>query len=97
MKQEKARLHVLLYGRVQGVGFRWYALRQAEGMGLTGWVRNRYDGAVELTAEGPRPSLEAFLDYLKAGPGMARVESVEATWGPGTGEFSDFRVMSSGL
>lgn len=95
MKEENVRLHVLLRGRVQGVGLRFYAERRAGGLGLTGWTRNLYDGGVELTAEGRRTQLEVFLDYLKAGPGSAMIETAEVDWSAGTGEFPDFRVTSS--
>ncbi len=54
----KARLHAEVFGEVQGVGFRAFVLRRAMGLGLTGWVRNRFDGSVELIAEGSRVALE---------------------------------------
>lgn len=92
MKEGKARLHVLLYGRVQGVGLRWYAVRRAVELGLTGWVRNLYDGSVELVAEGDRMSLETMLDYLRSGPGRSHVEAASIEWSGYSGEFPDFRA-----
>ena len=64
-------------GRVQGVGFRYSAVREAEGLGLCGWVRNVYDGAVEVWAEGPEDKLERFCKWLHKGPQFSRVDSVE--------------------
>jgi len=64
-------------GRVQGVGFRWSAVREARRLGLRGWVRNAEDGSVEVEAEGPAPKLEAFLAWLRQGPAGAFVRDVE--------------------
>jgi acylphosphatase len=63
-------------GRVQGVGFRWWAAREARALGLRGTVRNRADGAVELEAAGPSDALSRLRDRLEAGPRGARVERV---------------------
>ncbi len=70
-------LHLVIRGRVQGVGFRQFVSRQAEALGLAGWVRNRPDGAVEVEAEGPRPELERLVSALSRGPAGARVTTVE--------------------
>ncbi len=86
------RLHIRIYGRVQGVGYRFFALQIAEGLGLTGWVRNRPDGSVEVVAEGPEQILRAFRDYLQEGPRMARVDRTDVEWQVATGEFRDFGV-----
>jgi acylphosphatase len=64
-------------GRVQGVGFRWSAVREARRLGLRGWVRNADDGSVEVEAEGPPADLEAFLAWLRTGPPGAFVRDVE--------------------
>jgi acylphosphatase len=63
-------------GRVQGVGFRWSAVREARRLGLRGWVRNDDDGSVEVEAEGPPPQLDAFLAWLHHGPPGAFVSGV---------------------
>ncbi len=89
---ETVRLHVVLSGRVQGVAFRYYAVEWAREEDLTGWVRNLPDGGVEIAAEGDRDSLERFLERVRRGPRMARVEGCETVWGEATGEFPDFRV-----
>lgn len=89
---ESARLHAFVYGVVQGVNFRYYTSRRAAELGVTGWVRNRFDGSVEVVAEGPKPKLEVLLAWLHTGPSSAYVERVEADWGEATGEFTGFRI-----
>ncbi len=66
-------------GRVQGVGFRWFAVRQAEALGLVGWVRNQDDGSVEVVARGPATAIEQMEEALRRGPSGARVSHVEST------------------
>ncbi len=78
-------LHAVVYGDVQGVGFRYFVQRQAEEMGLAGWVRNRADGCVEVFAEGNRAALGRMLELLGRGPGLADVDRVDAEWGKATG------------
>ncbi|EJW12766.1 Acylphosphate phosphohydrolase, putative [Rhodovulum sp. PH10] len=69
--------HLLIRGRVQGVGFRYWAASEAERRGLAGWVRNRRDGAVELVAAGPAEVVEDFVAACRRGPFRARVDRVE--------------------
>lgn len=64
-------------GRVQGVGFRWFAVRLAEQIGVAGWVANLPDGRVEVVARGSDQALARMDEGLRAGPRMARVEGVE--------------------
>jgi acylphosphatase len=86
------RLHVVVRGRVQGVGFRYFVLRRARALGLTGWVRNRRDGAVEVQGEGDRAALEELLERLRQGPPGAIVADVEATWSQGGALHDEFDV-----
>lgn len=91
--EQRAALHCVVYGRVQGVGFRFFVVDEAERLGLTGWVRNRPDGrSVELIAEGPRPRLEELRRAVSKGPPGAWVERVECSWLEPTGEFVDFSI-----
>ncbi len=90
--KEKERLRAEAYGEVQGVGFRAFVLRRASGYGLTGWVRNRWDGSVELVAEGPRAALETLLADVKTGPSGSTVDRVETFWEEATSEFRMFGV-----
>ncbi len=89
---DQTRLHAIVRGIVQGVNFRYATRREAQRLLLTGWVRNRPDGTVEVIAEGPRAQLERLLDFLRSGPPMARVTGVEVTWQPATGEFAAFEI-----
>ncbi len=90
MNSETARLHAIVQGHVQGVGFRAYVLGRAHKLGLTGWVRNTYQGNVEVIAEGPKPQLLTLLSDLQQGPGY--VLNVQHEWDEATGEFKSFRV-----
>ena len=72
------RIHVAVRGRVQGVGFRWFARETARALDLAGWVSNRPDGSVEVTAEGPAPAIDRLLEALRQGPGAAAVAGVDA-------------------
>jgi acylphosphatase len=89
-------VHVLIHGRVQGVGFRAWTHHQAELHGLSGWVRNRRDGAVEAVFCGPDALLQTMLRACEQGPRGAVVERVEvlATDDPVEGgESAGFRVL----
>ncbi len=90
-----ARLHALVEGRVQGVGFRFFVLDTAETLGVTGWVRNCWDESVEVTAEGSRVKLEQLLLALERGPRSAFVSRVQPEWLAATGEFKSFAVRST--
>ncbi|MBS6647024.1 MAG: acylphosphatase [Clostridiaceae bacterium] len=64
---DKVRKHIIFYGRVQGVGFRYTACYLARPMGLTGWVKNLWDGSVEMEVQGPEEDIEEFLLRLENG------------------------------
>ncbi len=72
----------VVYGMVQGVGFRWYVARHARAIGLTGYARNLPDGSVEVVVDGPESSLPELERLLRTGPAHARVEHVERTQEP---------------
>ncbi len=86
------RVHAVVEGDVQGVGYRVFVVRSAGPLAVRGWVRNRFDGSVEVMAEGERPSLETLLRDLRVGPRASTVRDVRVEWLPATMEFSDFRV-----
>ncbi len=73
---ETVRCAATVTGRVQGVSFRYHTVRQAERLGLTGWVRNHEDGSVRLEAQGPEPAVEELVRWLHHGPPAARVDGV---------------------
>ncbi len=76
----KRRLVALVSGRVQGVGYRAFAQRKARELGLTGYAENLPDGRVEVVAEGEEDDLKRFLEFLKQGPRLAEVTSIDVTW-----------------
>jgi acylphosphatase len=84
------RLHGIVRGDVQGVGFRYYLIRRAQALKLEGWVTNRDDGAVEFVAEGRRPDLEQLERAAREGPRMARVATVEVDWSRALGGLDRF-------
>lgn len=90
------RVHLRVRGRVQGVFFRTSAVEQARDLGLTGWIRNRFDGSIEIVAEGNSDSLSVLRSWCSHGPPGANVRAVEETKGTATGEFVEFRVRSDG-
>ncbi len=92
MAKSIERLHAHVYGRVQGVGFRFYTIDAAVALGLTGWVANRYDDSVEVVAEGPRAALQQLLEYLQQGPSMARVDQVQHDFLPATRQYKRFSI-----
>ena len=82
----------LVRGRVQGVGFRWFVEKEASDLGLSGWVRNRQDGTVEVLAAGSNEKLNKLYDVLQRGPRAARVDNVEVTEAVPTSDLKSFRV-----
>lgn len=82
-------------GRVQGVFFRASAQREARRLGLTGWVRNRSDGAVDILAEGEEEGLKDLIAWAHKGPSAARVERVDVRWRGFSGDYYDFRITES--
>ena len=88
----KARAHIWISGRVQGVFYRDNTRRWASSMGLSGWVRNLPDGRVEVLVEGEKDTIKRLEELLKKGPPLSRVEEVRTEWGEYLGEFMDFWI-----
>ena len=86
------RLHVFFSGTVQGVGFRYTVLTAAGRHPVTGWVRNRSDGRVELVAEGTESALEKFLSDIQSQM-SGYIDSMQRTWEATTSEFGDFKIL----
>ncbi len=84
---------VVVSGDVQGVGYRAFAQRIAKDLGLSGWVRNLYDGRVQVEAEGPRAKVEELLARLRRGPSLATVTDVSVTWKTPTGSVQSFTIQ----
>lgn len=85
------RVHIFFSGYVQGVGFRYTARRVAQTLGAVGWVKNCYDGRVELVAEGEEQVLQQLLNEIN-GAFEGYVTNAEVVWEDGTGEFSSFSI-----
>jgi acylphosphatase len=92
----RERLDATVRGRVQGVGYRVFALREAMALGVDGYVANEVDGSVRVVAEGGRRDLEALLARLQDGPPAAIVDRVTARWEPARGPGGGFRIESRG-
>jgi acylphosphatase len=90
------RLDATVRGRVQGVGFRYFVVRRATQLGLTGWVANETDGSVRCVAEGPASAIDELEAILRRGPIGAVVDGVSAVRMPATGRFAEFAVRSAG-
>ena len=87
------QLHVVISGLVQGVGFRYGARRTALSLGLTGWVRNRLSGEVELVAQGAAEKIETLWQWLQTGPPGARVDKIERlACDPAPESYSTFEI-----
>ncbi len=74
---DKKAVVLKIYGRVQGVGFRYYTQKEAISLDIKGWVRNKPDGSVYIEAEGPAEKLQLFVEWCEMGPEWARVSTVE--------------------
>lgn len=86
------RIRCVLWGDVQGVGFRWKAREHARHLGLVGYVQNLPDGTVELVAEGPEIALEKLKEFCYRGPHGVQISDIEISEVPTTGAFADFAV-----
>ncbi|TLY12881.1 MAG: acylphosphatase [Nitrospirae bacterium] len=86
------RARILVSGRVQGVAYRAFTRDAASRMKLCGGVRNVDDGRVEVDVEGERQVVEAFIELLRTGPPMARVDDLQVRWDSPTGQHKDFRI-----
>jgi acylphosphatase len=87
-----ARLGARVSGLVQGVGYRYFVVRHARKLGLSGYVRNLADGSVEVEAEGGEPESRELLRLLEEGPPGAVVERLESEWGTPTGQYTSFDI-----
>lgn len=91
------RASVIVSGRVQGVLFRDHTRSIAKKLGITGWVRNLLDGTVQIACEGNKNEVEQFIQAVKKGPPLAKVEDVSVEYGKHKGEWIDFEVREFGF
>ena len=87
------RMRLIIEGRVQGVWFRDSTRREAVGLGVTGWVRNRPDGTVEVLAEGQEGDVKKLTAWCRQGPSYAVVTRIHESEEPWKGEFDSFRIV----
>lgn len=92
MPNDAVRVHIRVFGRVQGVGFRAHVLDAFNAWRLTGWVRNVGYDQVEVVAEGPRTDLDLFTEEVLRGPRASRVDRSQVDWEAASGEFSRAEV-----
>lgn len=90
---EPVRLVARVSGQVQGVGFRWWAQREAGSLGLVGSAANLEDGGVEIVAEGERRACAALLDAVRRSDAPGRVRAVDERWSAATGGFDGFETV----
>jgi len=88
----EVRAHVIISGKVQGVFFRAETQRAAENYGVSGWVRNRSDGAVEALFEGEEEDVNTIIEWCKEGSPYSKVKNVDVTWEEYSGEFNTFEI-----
>ena len=92
---DSQRVHIVVQGRVQNVGFRAHVQYNARQIGVTGWVRNVGYDTVEAVGEGEQEKLERFVVVVKAGPLGSQVDEAQVEWLPATGEYHDFQLRRS--
>jgi len=90
--EERMRFVAHIFGRVQGVGFRYFAVDEARQRGVQGWARNLPDGTVEVVAEGPQLALEELLALLRLGPRSAEVTHMDVEWASARGDATGFDI-----
>ncbi|MEM2001535.1 MAG: acylphosphatase [Candidatus Methanomethylicaceae archaeon] len=88
-----ARARIIIYGIVQGVGFRYFTLRIARKLGLVGCVQNLNNGSVEITAEGEKQSIMKLIEEVRIGPPGASVDNLKIIWETPKGDYKDFVIL----
>jgi acylphosphatase len=91
--QQNVRARLVITGVVQGVYYRVTARKVALNSGITGWIKNRPDGAVEALIEGNRDKILKFIDWCRQGPPAAQVSDVQVEWGDFKGEYQNFSII----
>ena len=92
MMETKAAARIVIRGRVQGVGYRYFAQERAQALRLAGWVRNLPSGDVESYAEGSRDDIEQWIAQLKKGPSLSLVDHIDINWSVASQNLSSFSI-----
>ena len=90
--EDNLTVNMKITGKVQGVGFRYYVLRQAQELGIRGWVSNKPNGDVEALAQGDKEDLEQFIAKVKQGPSFSIVDDVILNWEDGQENYTSFEI-----
>jgi acylphosphatase len=90
---ENRTMHIVVEGHVQGVGFRYFVQEKANYLSISGWVRNRYNGSVEILAQGNSEQLQQLLDAVHTGPSRSIVLSVKYDWETDRPAYSQFSML----
>ena len=93
---KRRRVHLTIKGYVQGVGFRFFTLQNGTQLRLNGWVRNKFNGNVEVLAEGSEKDLYALIQEIRRGPPSAEVQDVEIAWEEPKDDLPPFTVLANG-
>lgn len=88
----KTGAHILVKGLVQGVGFRWFVEREANQLGLNGYVKNLFNGDVEVEVEGDRGLIEELIKKLRVGNRLSHVADVQISWLDYKNKYNNFRI-----
>ena len=87
-------LDITISGFVQGVGYRHFVRKTAQGLGLTGWVRNTPDGRVEAVLQGTKEKIQEMITHCRKGPFLAEIEDVEIVWEKVKQDYPDFQIVA---
>ena len=90
--ESKVRAHVIISGKVQGVCYRMETQHAAEQAGVSGWVKNRFDGTVEAVFEGEKEQVDQIIEWCRKGPPLSSVSNVSIRWESFTDEFPGFEI-----
>ena len=91
--ETKPSVYITIKGKVQGVSFRYFTLKQAQVLNIVGWVRNKPNGTVEAVAQGDKINLELFIKILQRGPSFSRVDDVTLNWEHAENDYTDFAIV----
>ena len=90
--EDKSAIRFVVSGKVQGVGFRWYVVQKGRSLALIGYAKNLQDGNVEVHAEGNKIDIQRFMEKVKKGPPLSRVDHIEMKWITASNRFKDFTI-----
>ena len=90
---KQTAVNIIIKGKVQGVGYRYFTLKKAQELHIIGWVKNQSDGTVALFGQGNKRNLELLIAILKQGPSFSKVDEVIVNWEHAQAEYIDFVIL----